>query len=252
MRPDVILLDCGGTLSWPPFDRLDQILSDLRGQTIGIEAQYRAFARGTHALDDYLQTHGRYPVQDSFTLNHWVYEQGVEREGYPGLWTRECTMEVLRREQRLGNWDYTFPWVRDCLEQLKIAGFRLGIISNADGRVAQLLKQLDYARYFEVIVDSYVEQVWKPDPELFYIGLRRMGLANLVAEGKRAASNGDVVSTVMFAGDSFRSDYRGALAAGFDVRLLDPLDLYGEWTDRRVKDMREFTHAMLSASEAPD
>jgi FMN phosphatase YigB (HAD superfamily) len=243
----VILLDCGGTLSWPPFDRLDQINSDLRGQAIGIEAHYRAFSRGTHALDDYLRRHRGYPVSDSFSLNHWVYEQGIEREGYPGLWTRDCTMEVLRREKRLGKWDFTYPWVRDSLEQLKSAGFRLGVVSNADGQVAQLLADLDYAKYFEVIVDSHIEQVWKPDPELFYIGLRRMGLAALAEDCKRLAGGSGEAPPVVYVGDSFRSDVTGARAAGIEVYMVDPLNLYEGWTERRVADMREFARLMVEA-----
>jgi FMN phosphatase YigB (HAD superfamily) len=252
VRPDVILLDCGGTLSWPPFDRLDKILEDLRGRTIGVAAHYRAFSRGTHALDDHLREHRGYPVSDSFSLNHWVYEQGIEREGFPGLWTRDCTMEVLRREQRLGKWDYTFPWVRDCLEQLKAAGFRLGVVSNADGQVAQVLAELDYAKYFEVIVDSHVEQVWKPDPELFYICLRRMGLEPLADECVEYAAGAGPAPPVLYAGDSFRSDVTGARAAGIDVQLIDPLGLYESWTDQRVTDMREFTRLVCKARQEPD
>jgi hypothetical protein len=120
VKPEVLLLDAGGTLCWPPFDRLDAILKDLKGRAIGIEAQYRAFYRGSHALDDYMRVHhGGYPTADSFSLNHWVYAEGIAREGYPGLWTRDCTEEILRRDRRLGKWDYTFPWVKDALDRLK-------------------------------------------------------------------------------------------------------------------------------------
>ena len=35
MRPEVLLLDCGGTLSWPPFDRVRALVRELRGVEIG-------------------------------------------------------------------------------------------------------------------------------------------------------------------------------------------------------------------------
>jgi HAD superfamily hydrolase (TIGR01549 family) len=230
MKPEALLLDAGGTLCWPPFDRLDAILAELKGQSIGIEAHYRAFYRGSHALDDYLKRHRAYPVQDSFSLNHWVYEEGIAREGYPGLWSRECTEEIYRRDRRLGKWDYTFDWVRTALQRLKQSGLRLGLVSNSDGHVAELMQQLGYAEYFETIVDSYIEQVAKPDPRIFAIALRRMGLERLIGAGPTA-------SPVMYCGDNWRSDFEGATAAGLQIRLIDPLGLFADWTELRVRDV---------------
>ncbi|MCH7471525.1 HAD family hydrolase, partial [bacterium] len=215
MDQPVLLLDCGGTLSWPPFDRLDKILSDLKGRTIGEEAHYRAYYLGNHALDEYLREHrGAYPVSDSLSLNHWVYEQGIAREGFAGLWTRDCTMELLRRDGRLGKWDYTFPWIKEALERLKAAGLRMGLVSNADGHVRELLAGHGYAGYFETIVDSYIEQIWKPDPRLFYAALDRMGLGSMVKQALDAAGGKAERPPVLYVGDSFRADHEGAHAAG--------------------------------------
>jgi FMN phosphatase YigB (HAD superfamily) len=238
MRPEVVLLDCGGTLSWPPFDRLDQILYDLHRRRIGIDAHYRAFYRGTHALDDYLRVHqGHYPVADSFLLNHWVYAEGIAREGFPGLWTPACTQAILDRDGRLGKWDYTFPWVGESLRRLKAAGYRLGVVSNSDGHVAELLTGLGYAEYFEVIVDSFRERVWKPAPQLFYIGLERMGLGKLAQQAEASIHSGADPPPVLYAGDNWRSDHEGATGAGLQIRLIDPLGLFHTWSDRRVRDM---------------
>jgi FMN phosphatase YigB (HAD superfamily) len=238
MRPEVVLLDCGGTLSWPPFDRLDLILSDLRGRTIGLDAHYRAFYRGNYALDDYLRTHhGQYPVSDSFMLNHWVYAEGIAQEGHPGLWTERCTEAVLARDGRLGKWDFTFPWVRESLQRLKAAGFRLAVVSNSDGHVEELLRGLGYADFFEVIIDSYREKIWKPAPEIFYLGLRRMGLTKLAQQAEAAARGGADPPPVIYVGDNWRSDHEGATSAGLQIRLIDPLGLFRTWSDRRVRDM---------------
>ena len=251
MRPEVILLDCGGTLSWPPFDRLDQVLRDLRGRTIGIEAHYRAFAHGTFALDDYMRRHqGGYPTADSLSLNHWVYEEGIAREGHPGLWTMDCTMEILRRDRRLGKWDYTFPWVRDSLERLKRAGFRLGLVSNSDGMVRELLQSLGYAAYFEVIVDSAVERVWKPDPRIFYLALDRMRLSEMATRAYKAAHSEGEPVPVMYVGDNWRSDFEGSRNAGLDIRLIDPLGLYSSWTDQRTRDMETLADELCGQAES--
>lgn len=238
MKPDVILLDCGGTLSWPPFDRVSAICEDLRGVTVPPEKAYEGFYRSGHALDEYLRNHHEYPVSDNLALNHWVYEQGMALTGYPGLWTMECTLELLRREGRMGNWDYTFPWVKEALERLKQAGYRLGLVSNSDGHVADLLAGLGYAEYFKTIVDSYIERISKPDPRIFYIALERMGLKSLVKQAELAAAGAGARVPVLYVGDNLRADLQGAEAAGLHGRLVDPFALYDFiHEDKRVKDM---------------
>jgi FMN phosphatase YigB (HAD superfamily) len=181
MLPEILLLDCGGTLSWPPFARVNDILRDLQGIEFPVEKAYEGFYRSGHALDSYLREHKQYPVDNNLELNHWVYEQGMELTGFKGVWTMDCTMELLRREGRMGNWDFTFPWVEESLVRLKAAGIPMGLVSNSDGRVAELLAGLDYAKYFETIVDSHIEQISKPDARLFYIALG--------AHGPRATSS---------------------------------------------------------------
>jgi FMN phosphatase YigB (HAD superfamily) len=236
MRPEVLLLDCGGTLSWPPFARTNEILRDLQGREVPLEACYRGFYRSGHALEMYLREHKRYPTSDNLTLNHWVYEQGLELEGYPGLWTMDCTMELLRREGRMGNWDTTYPWVADALARFKAAGYRMGIVSNSDGHVAELLTGLGYADYFETIVDSYIEQVWKPDPRIFYLALERMGLNAMAQQAQRAAQGADERPPVMYVGDNYRADLDGARQAGLHGMLIDPLGLFEDVPDHECTD----------------
>jgi len=141
MRPEVILLDCGGTLSWPPFARVHALIRELRGVEVPVACAYEGFYRSSHADE---------PIE----LQHWLYVRGFELTGYGGVWTRECTDELIRREGRMGSWDYTYPWVADALARLSGAGYRLAVVSNADGQVAALLRRLGYARHFEVGVDG--------------------------------------------------------------------------------------------------
>ncbi len=249
MRPEIILLDCGGTLSWPPFARVNAICEELKGVTFPEEKAYEGFYRSGHALDAYLREHRRYPVDDNLALNHWVYEQGMELTGYPGMWTMECTMELLRREGRMGNWDHTFPWVGESLAKLKRAGYRLGVVSNSDGHVAELLAGLGYADYFETIVDSYIEKTSKPDPRIFYIALERMGRPDLVRQAGLAAAGSAPNVNVLYVGDNLRADLIGAESAGLKGLLLDPFDLYDFIAeDKRTRDMR--TVAEMLCGEA--
>ncbi len=212
-------------------------MSEISGKTVAEDAQYRAFYRSTHALDDYLKRNRRYPTQDSLSLNHWVFEKGLELEGHPGIWTMDCTMELIRRDGGLGLWDHTYPWVADALQKLQTAGYRLSVVSNADGRVAQLLETLGYAKYFETIVDSTVEGIAKPDPRLFYIGMERMGLGGMVEQAKLAAQGAADSPPVLYVGDSYRNDFMGSCNAGLPMRLIDPLKLFDGWDAHCVHDM---------------
>lgn len=225
MLPDVILLDCGGTLSWPPFERVRGLINELRGVDVPVASAYEGFYRSSHALELHLREHGQPPADDPVGLQHWLYLRGFELTGFAGVWNRECTDELIRREGRMGSWDYTFPWVADALARLSAGGCRLAVVSNSDGQVARLLDGLGYAGHFETIIDSHVEGVAKPAPELFNTALQRLGLS----------PGDDGGPAVLHVGDNYRADYLGARAAGLTAVLIDPFDLYPDVPiDRRA------------------
>ena len=249
MKYEVILLDCGGTLSWPPFDRFNQIMRKLTGAQVPVETQYQAYYRSNHALDDYIRSNRSYPGHDGLTLNNWVFEKGLELEGFPGAWNLDCTIELIRRDGGVGMWDYTFPWIAEALHRLHTAGYRLAVCSNADGQVKGLLERLGYAKYLETITDSTVEGVAKPDPELFYISLRRMGLERYVKQAKAAARGEGEAPPVLYIGDSYRNDVVGSQNAGLDYLLIDPLELFADWTDSRIIDMSAAAEMLCSQAD---
>ncbi|MCO4762759.1 MAG: HAD-IA family hydrolase [Myxococcales bacterium] len=101
--------------------------------------------------------------------------------------------------------------LHDALVQLRDAGWRLGVVSNSEGRVRDILSDVGLAPLFEVIVDSGIEGISKPDPRLFQIALQRMGIP---AEG------------TWYVGDVPSVDVDGARAAGLEAALVDSLNHY--------------------------
>src|SRR5262245_38522695 len=99
------------------------------------------------------------------------------------------------------------------LETLCARGYTLGVVSNADGRVAASLDACGIAPHFKVVIDSHVVGVEKPDPRIFRLALE--------ACGARA-------DEAVFIGDIYEIDIVGARNAGIRPFLLDPLGLYGE------------------------
>ena len=69
-----------------------------------------------------------------------------------------------------------YPEVGPELDALAAAGWRMAVISNNDGRAAAKTAAIGLADRFEFVLDSLIEGVAKPDPELLLRGARRMGL----------------------------------------------------------------------------
>ena len=65
----------------------------------------------------------------------------------------------------------------EALARLRAAGIRLGIVSNSDGRVEQALEAAGLRDYFDVVVDSALVGVEKPDPAIFRAALDALGVA---------------------------------------------------------------------------
>jgi FMN phosphatase YigB (HAD superfamily) len=245
MQPEVILLDCGGTITWPPFDRLAATVRELKGIDLPVDAQYRAFHRGSHALEDWLRTQVDPPAATPLELAVWIFSTGLAAEGFPGVWDAACAQAMADRGERPGNWDYSFPWIKQCLERLKRHGYRLALVSNSDGHVEEMINTLGYAPYFEAVIDSQVVGVAKPDPQIFYLALKALGLDDYSRMAKEFAEGHGLQPPVLYVGDSFRNDYTGAVKAGLQACLLDPLGLYANWNARRASDLRAVVEELV-------
>lgn len=88
------------------------------------------------------------------------------------------------------------------LDTLAQRGVRLGIISNWDDRLRQLLTELKLAERFEVILISCEFGRAKPAPEIFAAAARAFHLPP---------------ARIMHVGDNATSDVAGARAAGFQA-----------------------------------
>jgi putative hydrolase of the HAD superfamily len=101
------------------------------------------------------------------------------------------------------------------LERGRACGLRYGVVSNSEGKLSELLARVGLLSYFEFVVDSALEGVRKPDPEIFRRALARMGVA---------------ASVTLYAGDIPHVDVDGARAAGLEAVLIDTLGHYPTYT----------------------
>ena len=114
---------------------------------------------------------------------------------------------LIRLHDQLHLWSSVAADTHAALGRLRAAGLRLGVVSNSDGRVEEALRAADLLRYFDVVIDSALVGVEKPDPAIF-----RAALDVLDVEPGEA----------LFVGDLYEVDVVGARAAGMSGILLCP------------------------------
>lgn len=131
---------------------------------------------------------------------------------------------------RLGRWFSESWWllkvfrdVRPAMYRLRRLGYQLAVVSNWEPSLEEVLDHLGLRFYFSAVVTSSVEGIWKPDPRLFEIALRRCGL-----RPEEAVSVGDDVER----------DVEAAARAGLAGILLDRFGDHPEYTPR-VRDLGE-------------
>jgi len=99
-----------------------------------------------------------------------------------------------------------FPETVDVLSNLKESGYRLGIISNFDSRVYDVMRQLGIYDFFDVLVISSEAGHAKPSHGIFSLALERAG---------------SDPREVIHVGDDLCNDFHGARALGIRALLLD-------------------------------
>ncbi len=130
---------------------------------------------------------------------------------------------AAENQQRL-LWRVLHPTTPPALAKLQRRGFKLAVVSNADGRVERALRDSGIARFFESIIDSSIVGVEKPDARIFELAL--------------TACDADAADSI-YVGDIYEIDVRGARNAGMEAVLLDPLDRYGPVDCTRIKSLAE-------------
>jgi putative hydrolase of the HAD superfamily len=137
----------------------------------------------------------------------WMLERlGVAEEDISPL-----AAEALASDRERSLWRYVYPWLRGTLQRLASRGYRMSVISNADGRVKQGFQELGLAGYFEEIFDSHLVGYQKPDRRLFQHAMGAFGLQP---------------SECLYVGDLYYVDVLGANRAGVAAIHLDPYGLY--------------------------
>ncbi len=104
-------------------------------------------------------------------------------------------------------WRKPIPGMFELVEELVAEGHRVGIVSNSEGRLAELVQEMGKADLFLDITDSGRLGIEKPNPAIFEHAARQLGVR---------------ISAITHVGDAWEADVRGALRAGCRAIYFSP------------------------------
>jgi HAD superfamily hydrolase (TIGR01549 family) len=198
LRPRAAGFDFGQTLGELDHEFLKQRLAErgvvydpARARSHHIEAweRYGALKNAGHAaawrnMIEVFLRQGGVPTERLEMLTGWLWEQQSSKN----LWRQPI------------------PGMIELARELARAGVKLAIISNSEGRMAELLVELGWSETFSVIADSGRLGIDKPSPGIFQHACAALGVA---------------CSELVHIGDSWEADVEGALNVGAQAVWFD-------------------------------
>jgi HAD superfamily hydrolase (TIGR01509 family) len=218
-----VLFDAGNTLLFLDYPRLAPAVARATGVPLTADSlalQARPAALSLERGDTTDRERASRYLETLFRL------AGVPERQMPVV--RE-TLLALHLEKHL--WGGVLDGTIEALDRLRSAGYRLGVVSNSDGRAEEGLEAAGLRGYFEVVIDSQLVGFEKPDPRIFEAALRRMALAPEEA---------------IYVGDIYEVDVVGARRARMDVVLLDPLGNHAGRDVPVASSLAEFVELVLA------
>ena len=214
---DAVLFDAGGTLVRLDYEWICAMLADL-GLAVTTAELRRCEIRGRRMYDAQssrpraMKAGEAHPALGSVAPTNSYFAGMLEAAGcrHPVLEEALTRLEQKRVPPSF-LWAKANEGAREAIAGVLALGLRAGCVSNSDGRAEAHLVECGVREGLELVVDSQIEGIEKPDAGLFRIALDRMGVA-----AERALYVGDIRSV----------DEAGARAAGMQFTLIDPFGDY--------------------------
>lgn len=215
MAPAALFFDVGNTLLFPNRKLMLRALHER--QVFPSEDMLQEIERRTKPEFDAL-------IESNSFIDHSFW-----RMYYSSLIEQLCLRDDRIRDDLVSctrisaNWCEIRPGTREVLERLK-QKYRLGVISNADGKIADVLARCGIADLFETITDSGLVGHEKPHPAIFEAALRSLGVSP---------------PDSLYIGDLYSVDYLGATRSGMNAILFDVAGAYRHRDLPRVESLTE-------------
>jgi putative hydrolase of the HAD superfamily len=216
-----VFFDAGGVLLVPNWDRVADALAH-HGLRVSADRLRAVEPAARFAIDT-----PRVAVTSDAERGGRYFDGVLDRAGVPRGSAREAALaDVYAYHMAHNIWECVPDGVVATLHHLHADGVKLAVASNANGVLGQCLERTGLSRYFDVVCDSGLEGVEKPNREFFDRLLQR---SDSRPEG------------TIHVGDLYYVDVLGARAAGIRPLLLDPLGLYGGFDVERIRELFDVT-----------
>ena len=114
----------------------------------------------------------------------------------------ECVRVMWAEHRRFNLWRKVPDGLVAAVGELRARGVPVVVVSNSEGQLQTLFDNLGIGGAFDLVVDSHLVGVEKPDPRIFAPVLARFGVA---------------AADALHLGDTWATDVVGARAAGIRV-----------------------------------
>jgi len=218
--PQAIFFDVGNTLL---FRDQSVILAPLHQRGIvPTTSQLHAVERKTKREFDESVLRGG-DVDHGFWYTYYTHL--LEDFHSPDIGVEDASLrdQLVNATRISANWCEILPRTREVLLRLR-PRYKLGVISNADGKIANVLAHCGIADCFETITDSGLVGSEKPNPAIFKAALHSLGV--------------DAAQS-LYVGDVYSVDYFGATRAGLQAILFDVCGAYRDDGLPRVESIEE-------------
>jgi putative hydrolase of the HAD superfamily len=223
-----IFFDVGNTLLFPNRARIHAPLAE-RGFSPDAERLRDLECRTKNQFDQMLTTNGS--ADHSFW---WMYYTQLLSE--IGLKDDAIRDQLVASIRNSANWDTILPGTADRLREIG-ERYRIAVVSNADGGIANVLQRCGIARCFRTITDSGLAGYEKPHPEIFRQALKSMNAAPQES---------------LYIGDVYSVDYLGATGVGMKAMLMDVPGAYRDKGVPRVESLAELQAALRDGESIED
>jgi putative hydrolase of the HAD superfamily len=158
--------------------------------------------------------------QDAYRFWTHVYRRCLKEMSIDAEWLADELYKVFSDGASYRLYDDALP----AIAGLKDAGYRIGLISNFEGWLEELLVELELGDVFEVSVISGLVGVEKPDVRIYEIALEKAGVRP---------------EDAAHVGDSVANDIRPPVELGMKAVLLDRAGRHGNESTTVIRSLLE-------------
>lgn len=114
---------------------------------------------------------------------------------------------LWEEQPRQNLWRQPIPGMMELCQDIAQANIPLGVLSNSEGKLRELIAEMGLSELLRVVADSGVLGIEKPDPRIFHWIARELGTD---------------LDAIVHVGDSLRADVEGAVSVGMHAIWFSP------------------------------